>query len=133
MGSPFLNMAVNGQPSLAELVKYATISDGIGPHEHDGSGLHEHGDPSFTDAEVKVLEARGWHVDRHHGTVFGSDGGVMPPLLVGTALQAARREGLLPKPADKGDTTVAKMVSGPGEAAPVVEHLDLRHRGDPLG
>jgi len=53
----------------------------------------------------------------------------MPPLLVGTALQAARREGLLPKPAEKGDTTVAKIVSGPNEAAPVVEYLDLRQAG----
>ncbi len=115
-------------PAPSELVKYPTISDGVGPHSHDGVGPHEHGDPSFTDAEVKFMESRGWHIDRHHGIVYGSDGGVMPPLLVGTALQAARREGLLPKPSDKGDTAVAKIVSGPNEAAPVVDHLDLRQQ-----
>jgi hypothetical protein len=120
-------MRVNGQPSPAELAKYATISDGRGPHEHDGSGLHEHGEPSFTDAEVKVLEARGWHINRHHGTVFGADGGEMPPLLVATALQAAHREGLLkPDTSDAGESAVSKGVSGPVEAGPVVRHLDLR-------
>ena len=121
-------MRINGQPAPNELTKYATISDGVGPHEHDGSGLHEHGEPSFTDAEIKVLEARGWHIDRHHNQVFGSDGGEMPPLLVGAALHAARREGLLPKPSEQGDSTVAKSVSGPGESMPTVEHLDLRQQ-----
>ena len=58
-------MRINGQPAPSELTKYATISDGVGPHEHDGSGLHEHGEPSFTDAEIKVIEARGWHANSH--------------------------------------------------------------------
>ena len=38
----------------------------------------------------------------------------MPPLLVGNALHVARREGLLPKLSEKEETTVAKMVPGPG-------------------
>jgi hypothetical protein len=75
-----------------------------------------------------VLEAKGWHINSHHGTVFGSDGGVMPPLLVGAALHSARREGLLPGPSEQGDGTVAKSVSGVGESMPSVEHLDLRQQ-----
>jgi hypothetical protein len=75
-----------------------------------------------------VLEAKGWHINSHHGTVFGSDGGVMPPLLIGAALHSARREGLLPGPSEQGDGTVAKSVSGVGESMPSVEHLDLRQQ-----
>ena len=124
----FPNIRVNSQPSPSELAKYSTISDGIGPHEHDGSGLHEHREPSFSQAQIKVLEAKGWHVDADHGQVYGSDGGEMPPLLVAAALHAARREGLLLAASESEDDAVAKMVSGPGEAAPVLRHLDLRQQ-----
>jgi hypothetical protein len=34
----------------------------------------------------------------------------------------------LPKPPEQGDGTVAKSVAGLGEAAPDVEHLDLRQQ-----
>ena len=52
----------------------------------------------------------------------------MPPLLVGNALHVARREGLLPKLSEKEETTVAKMVPGPGESPPTIQRLDLQRQ-----
>lgn len=56
--------------------------------------------------------------------------GQVTPFQVGAALQQARRQGLLePVETKQGDGTVAKSVPGPREAAPVVEHLNLRQHG----
>ena len=76
------------------------------------------------------MESKNFHMDRFHGLVYSARGGLMTPLHVAALLQAARREGELPKPAasETGDTTVAKSVSGVGESAPRVEHLDLRQQ-----
>jgi hypothetical protein len=73
------------------------------------------------------MESKGWHIDRHHGRVFSASGGEVTPYHVGAALQEARRKGLLEPPStESGDNTVAKSVSGLDEAAPTVQHLDLR-------
>ena len=122
-------MRINGQPSPADLAKTATISDGVGPHEHDGSGPHEHGAPSFTDAQVKILEAPGWHVDRHHTKVYDAKGGEVTPLHVGAALQEAGQEDTTKVASTvSGEIVVTKAVSGAGESPPVLRHLDLRHQ-----
>jgi len=53
--------------------------------------------------------------------------GVVPSSIIAAKLLNAKRKGLLESPSpEAGDTTVAKSVSGPGEAAPVIQHLDLR-------
>jgi hypothetical protein len=126
-------MRVNGQPAPSDLAKYAVPSDGIGDHDHDNYGPHSHGEPSYTDEQVAHLEQLGMHCDRHHGRVIDASGGVVPPSIIGAKLLDAKRKGLLESPTSaQGDATVAKSVSGPGEAAPVVEHLDLRNQ-DELG
>ena len=120
--NPFLNMRVNGQPSPADLAK-AAATENVEHHSHGPLGNHSHGTPSFTPAEIAFLEQRGWHPDTVHGVVYDSKGGEVPPLVVGSALQQARRDGRLG--AVSGDGDVAKCFSGPGEAAPLVQRLDL--------
>jgi hypothetical protein len=128
---------VNGQPSPNDVAQAAS-SDGIGPHAHGDSGLHSHGEPSFTDDEVELLEGNGWHVDRHHNRVSDEHGFTLSPATISAMLQDLRSQG-----AAKGDdgavgTTTMKMSSAgevggtaPGEVAqvaesPVVAYLDLR-------
>jgi hypothetical protein len=128
---------VNGQPSPNDVAKAAS-SDGIGPHAHGDSGLHSHGEPSFTDDEVELLEGNGWHVDRHHNRVSDENGFTLSPATVGAMLRDLR--GLRAAEDDDGavGTTTTKMSSAgevggmaPGEVAqvaesPVVAYLDLR-------
>ena len=117
-----------GQPSAADLAK-AAVSDGVGPHDHDGFGPHQHGEPKFTDAEVAWLESAGYHVDRHHGQVLHEGGRPVPPHCW-DKLRQAHKDGELPaSPGQLGKMIsgqVGQSVSGPGEAGPVVQHLDLR-------
>jgi hypothetical protein len=120
-------MSINGQPSPSELVKAAAAGDGIGTHSHGNWGEHQHGPPSFTDAEVAYMESKGNHVDRYHGLVYSATGGLWTPLHVANMLREARRQGALePPPAAPADDAIEKGVSGPGENSPVVRHLDLR-------
>jgi hypothetical protein len=122
MPTYFQNMTLSG----AGIAK-GTAMDGVGSHQHGNWGEHTHGDPSFSDSEVIALESRGCHVDRFHGLVYSAQGGLLPPLLVGNMLQAARREDALePRSPEAGDGAVAKSVSEPNENAPIVQHLDLR-------
>ncbi len=120
----FQNMTVSGAGDIAK----GSVMDGVGSHQHGNWGEHTHGDPSFTDAEVAFMESKGNHVDRYHGLVYSSTGGLWTPLHVAAMLQEARREGQLkPRPPEPGDSAVTKGASKPGESAPVVGHLDLRH------
>ena len=126
-------MSYRGRPSADDLAK-GTASDGKGPHRHPGCPHeHEHGEPSFTDAEAEYLQAQGLHVDRHHGVVSDWKGGALAPLIVGSMLSEACANGALK--AEKGRHegvsgadygSVGQAVSGPGEMAPAVQHLDLR-------
>ena len=102
---------VNGQPSPNDIAKAAS-SDGTGPRAHGDFGLHEHGEPTFSDAEMAMLEAKGLDVDHHHGRVYDATGFLLSPGTVGASA------------VDVGG-------KAPGEAArtegPVaVQHLDLR-------
>lgn len=121
----FANMSINGAPSPADLAKTAVPSDGDGDHQHDNFPRHGHGEPSLTDAQVAYLQQRGYHVDRHHNVVLDHKGGQVPPNVVGAMLRQARQEVLETVSSDSGIGGVAKCVSGPGEAAPVVRYLDL--------
>ena len=130
----FANMSVNGNPSAADLAKAALAktavpSDGQGDHQHDNFTRHGHGDPSLTDAQVAYLEQRGYHVDRHHNVVLDHKGGQVPPSVVGAMLRQAQEGGPLGQASSEpGNGGVTKGVSGPGETAPVVRHLDLREQ-----
>jgi len=127
----FYGTRVNGNPSAADLAKAAlsktAVPNGeVEEHTHGPFGTHPHGKPSFTPAEIEYLQQRGWHPDTLHGNVFDSKGGEISPLVVGSALRQAREDGLLgPASGEQGNGGVTKGVSGPGEAAPVVRHLDL--------
>jgi hypothetical protein len=77
-----------GEPSPADLAK--AISNGLGMHEHDGLPAHPHGDPSFTDEEVDYLARKGYHVDRHHGVVYGFTNRPVSPANVATILRQGR-------------------------------------------
>lgn len=131
MGSPFLKMAVNGQPSPAQMVKAETASDGD-THAHGQHGEHRHGPASYTDQEVAVLEAKGLHVDQVEGAVYSHDGTKETPLHIAAVLHEARQKATLKAATGLGNVGMAKL-SGPNENAPVVRHIDLRHLGDPLG
>jgi hypothetical protein len=63
----------DGQPSPNDIAKAAS-SDGTGPRAHGDFGLHEHGEPTFSDAEMAMLEAKGLDVDHHHGRVYSAQG-----------------------------------------------------------
>ena len=114
---------VNGNPSAADLAKADTSTEHVEHHSHGPLGEHSHGTPSFTPAEIAFLEQRGWHPDTLHGVVYDSKGGEVPPLVVGSALQQARRDEKLAPASKDGD--VRKGVSGPGEAVLVVKYLNL--------
>jgi len=131
-------MRYGGQPSAADLDK-AAASNGVGQHEHGEFGLHPHGEPSFTDAEVAHLEAQGLHVDRHHARVLDHRGRELTPLHVGSMLASFRdaadggdggtadvSKGALGFPGAPVTGATGCSVSGPGESAPDVAHLDLR-------
>jgi hypothetical protein len=79
-------------------------SDGIGPHEHGGWPLHDHGEPKFSPEEASYLLSRGLHVDQHHGRVCDERGGSYCPLTVSQMLAAGRADGKLEaaKPAQGG-------------------------------
>jgi hypothetical protein len=127
-------MRVNARPSPADLAKIGVLSDGQGSHDHNGFGPHEHGQPSYTDEQVRFLEQRGMHVDRHHSRVLDYEGGEVAPGVVGAMLLDARQQGIL-KAAMGVNTmmttgaceplTEPVAVSGPGESAPVVQRLDF--------
>ena len=126
----FYGTRVNGAPSPADIARAqlakAAPTDDVEEHTHGPFGRHPHGTPSFTPAEIAFLQQRGWHVDTLHDKVYDSKGGEIPPLVVGSALQQARHDGRLePTAGNSGDSGVAKCVSGPGEAAPVVAYLDM--------
>jgi hypothetical protein len=129
---------VNGQPSPNDIAKAAT-SDGVGPHAHGDFGLHEHGGPTFSDAEMAMLEAKGLHVDNHHGRVYDATGFLLSPGTVGAMLSEARQGTLKADDGgDAGGNLTTKMASAvdvggeaPGEAARTqgsvaAQHLDLR-------
>jgi hypothetical protein len=97
---------VNGLPSPNDLGK-ALSSDGIGQHSHGQFGMHEHGEPTFSDAEVAMLEARGLHVDNHHGRVYDATGFLLSPGTVGSMLSEARQGTLK---ADDGAVAGASVV-----------------------
>ena len=124
MGSPFLNMAVNGQPSPAQMVKAEAGSDSD-THAHGDYGEHRHGAASYTDQEVAVLEAKGLHIDQAEGAVYNHDGNRETSAHVAAILHEARQKGTLKAATGLGNMGKAK-VSGPNENAPIVQHLDLR-------
>jgi hypothetical protein len=87
-----MNMAINGQPSLAEMAKAEAASDGD-THAHGDYGDHRHGAASYTDQEVAVLEAKGLHVDQAEGAVYNHDGNRETPAHVAAVLHEARQKG----------------------------------------
>lgn len=125
---------MNGQPSPGDIAKLGAAGDGVGEHEHGGTTPHGHGEPSFSDAEVELLESRGLHVDRFHGVVYSPSGTEETPLHIAAVLHEARERGVLKVGlVDIGSSATpmvaegdGRLASGPGESAPVVKHLDLR-------
>jgi hypothetical protein len=127
-------MRYGGQPSAADLAK-AAPSDGVGDHSHDGLAAHGHGAPSFSDAQVAYLASKGFHVERHHGQVFGDHGRPVLASVVAAKLNDARDKGLLKSGGPLADSLVnvgaghssgSQLVSGPGETAVSVQYVDLR-------
>ncbi len=125
-----------GRPSQAEIAK-GIPHTGDGTHEHGDFGPHQHGEPSFADAEVAYLEGHGYHVDRDHGQVYAFNGRHVPPLVVSQVLAGGRSHGVL-----KGGSAIAEAVakaagsgisaaaaaaaSGPDEVQTVIQVLNLR-------
>ena len=114
---------------------------GLSTHEHGDFGPHQHGEPSFTDAEVAYLEGHGYHVDRDHGQVYAFNGRHVPPLIVSRVLAAGRSQGVVKggsaiaeavaKASGGRSTTAAPPASASEEAQQVVQVLDLRRAGRP--
>jgi len=115
---------VSGLPSPNDIAK-ALSSDGIGQHQHGDSGFHSHGEPSFTDDEVELLEGNGWHVDRHHAKVRDENGFTLSPSNVAGMLQDLRGQG-----AAKGDDGGAVGASVVKSSDPQPRSVVLRAPGE---
>jgi hypothetical protein len=110
------------------MAKIAVAFDRTGSPRHGDNGdEHRHAKPSYTDEQVKLLESLGYRVERSSGAVFDPAGRQETAVHVASILFSALSDGSLKFASSAaGESVVTKGVSGPGEAAPVVQHLDLR-------
>ncbi len=127
-------MSYGDNPSAADLDQ--SISDGVGLHEHGIWPAHGHGEPWFSDGEVKYLESKSYRVHRRLGQVFSFDDSHVPPPVVATTLHQGRLPGdlmgtdrlaeMLSRSTGADCGSASQAASGPGEGALVVQHLNLR-------